>query len=47
MKPAQSTNYTGSYIAINNIQSPFGGIQNKCQLSYLLQSLKWSRHVDV
>jgi hypothetical protein len=24
--PAQSTNYTGSYIATNNIQSPFGGI---------------------
>jgi hypothetical protein len=25
--PAQSTNYTGSYIAINNVQSSFGGIQ--------------------
>jgi hypothetical protein len=41
MKPAQSTNYTGSCIAINNIHSLFGGLQNnKCQLDYeLLQQL--------
>ncbi len=36
--PAQYTNYTNSYIAINNIQSPFGGIRNKHRLNYLLQS---------
>jgi hypothetical protein len=39
MKSTQSTNYTGSYIGINNIQSPLGEIQNKCQLDYLHQQL--------
>ena len=37
---AQSTNYTGSYIAKNKIRSSFGGIWNKCQLDYPLQLVK-------
>ena len=39
--PSEPANYTGSYIAINNIQTPFGEMQNKCQLDYLQQLVKF------
>jgi hypothetical protein len=37
---AQSTNYTGSYIAINNIQSPLGGFEvNAIKLSTTVSNI--------